>query len=146
MSKAEETRIQDVLAKPFGPYLDSLILEKKCTTTGKESAVLHSVMMECGGQVIGLDFLAYCSRTITENTPDLTKPSSRVQTPRHVSINIPSASAVYWRSSTLTGSHRLVRSTCNKTSGSGISISTCSLIPLTQPAILLWNVSIVEIL
>lgn len=49
----EETRLHNLLAKPFGPYSDSLILDKKCTTTGRESAVLDSLMLECGGQVIG---------------------------------------------------------------------------------------------
>ena len=49
----EETRIRTLLAKPFGPFRDSLILEKKCNTTGKESVVLSCLMMECGGEPIG---------------------------------------------------------------------------------------------
>jgi hypothetical protein len=49
----EVTRIRDLLAKPFGPFRDSLVLDRKCTTTGKESVVLSSLMMECGGEPIG---------------------------------------------------------------------------------------------
>jgi hypothetical protein len=48
-----ETRVRNLLSKPFGPFRDSLVLEKKCNTTAKESVVLTSLMMECGGEAIG---------------------------------------------------------------------------------------------
>ena len=56
----EEPRIRNLLHKPFGPFRDSLVLDKKCDTNGKGSVVLTSLMMERGGEAIGcvscLDF------------------------------------------------------------------------------------------
>jgi len=62
----EETRLHNLLVKPFGPFIDSLVLDKKCTTTGKESVVLSSLIMECGGEAIGWACLGmYFSELVT---------------------------------------------------------------------------------
>jgi hypothetical protein len=49
----DDARLPKLLAKPFGPFSESDILDKKCTTTRRESAALTSLMLECGGKAIG---------------------------------------------------------------------------------------------
>lgn len=78
----EETpRIHNLLLKPFGPFRDSLVLEKKCNTTAKESVVLTSLMMECGGDAIGCVAYDFTTRPTTNPLSlDSTKLNSEAQT------------------------------------------------------------------
>lgn len=47
-----DTRISDVVAKPFGPYRDSFVFNPDCNTRRKHM-VLKSLCMACGDEPIG---------------------------------------------------------------------------------------------
>ncbi|KAI0068199.1 hypothetical protein BV25DRAFT_530230 [Artomyces pyxidatus] len=48
-----EEELRSLLEKPFGPYLDEMILSPKCRSTEKSVLCLEALWLECGGQCVG---------------------------------------------------------------------------------------------